>query len=633
MDRLKGWKMSRSDKTNRPYYAFTSIKFRTLLTLVGISLVALLYQNCSDTNQPDADLSSNNTYDITRLDSLVDNGDINCTPRQMAPQNLPQGVSVATCIYDSQLGLDLDVYYKTDRSTNNNRDLAFIYIHGGGFSGGTKDRITMDIRNLALEGFVAFSIRYRLSNVAKFPEPVKDVQQALRYIRRHATAFNIDPNKITVGGDSAGGYLASNLGIAPSPDRAGVIDQYSDPVRLVINWYGPSDFMDNSPERGLTDWNLIIDPQCQIFPGCESKSVYERLNATQKAVFKSAYNERYRQHNFSTATLMNRIQTSSSNAAFYILHGTDDTTVPANHSEKLHAALLQHGISSQLNIYQGLGHSFLQLGPNQWETTKAYLLDFYQQNQTPSLIHGQCGSVNNSCIQGTLVDVIDSSTHYKWQCRGVNGGTTDSCQLPKPSTIISPNANVTFTSASTCSVVSNTKYCAPYTLKVRVSGLAQGHVVRILTQAGQLRFCGGNKAEGYELSTGQAENPNLSWIQLGTHTFKAEVADKCDSPINKREAGTFSVTASCSTSHAVVGGVCALQVAKCGVGNGSEYVHAPTSATGSGYHLCRQDGGSPQAPAIQSGGVWRATLQDNKWKWSCKKGSSVVQCSANKKTP
>jgi len=51
---------------------------------------------------------------------------------------------------------------------------------------------------------------------------------------------------------------------------------------------------------------------------------------------------------------------------------------------------------------------------------------------TPIPINGVCGTTQNSCTAGTSLDVSDTSSYYKWNCQGINGGTTASCQLEKP---------------------------------------------------------------------------------------------------------------------------------------------------------------------------------------------------------
>ena len=49
-------------------------------------------------------------------------------------------------------------------------------------------------------------------------------------------------------------------------------------------------------------------------------------------------------------------------------------------------------------------------------------------------VHGQCGSSRNSCVAGPFSDISDTSSHYRWQCVGSQGGNTVSCQAAKPVT-------------------------------------------------------------------------------------------------------------------------------------------------------------------------------------------------------
>ncbi len=67
---------------------------------------------------------------------------------------------------------------------------------------------------------------------------------------------------------------------------------------------------------------------------------------------------------------------------------------------------------------------------------------------SPTPVNGQCGATQNSCTAGTLNDIADNSTHYLWQCTGLNGGTTASCSLAKPSAYCE---NTQCESGETCS--------------------------------------------------------------------------------------------------------------------------------------------------------------------------------------
>ena len=95
----------------------------------------------------------------------------------------------------------------------------------------------------ARAGYVIASVQYRLSNVAKFPAPLEDVKKAIRFLHAHAEEFYIDKTKTVVGGESAGGYLASMTGLTNDRKEyeVGEYPEESSHVDAVIDFYGPAD--------------------------------------------------------------------------------------------------------------------------------------------------------------------------------------------------------------------------------------------------------------------------------------------------------------------------------------------------------------------------------------------------------
>lgn len=87
---------------------------------------------------------------------------------------------------------------------------ALIYLHGGGFvigSRATHDGLCRQLANEA--GCTVISVDYRLAPEHKFPAAVEDAFAAALWIERNATALGIDANRLAIGGDSAGGNLAT----------------------------------------------------------------------------------------------------------------------------------------------------------------------------------------------------------------------------------------------------------------------------------------------------------------------------------------------------------------------------------------------------------------------------------------
>jgi acetyl esterase len=99
------------------------------------------------------------------------------------------------------------------RATKDRKPCALlVYFHGGGFMLGTLALYDTTCRRLAVQGNCAvLSVDYRLAPETQFPGAVLDSYAATRWASDNAELLNIDPAKIAVGGDSAGGNLAAVL--------------------------------------------------------------------------------------------------------------------------------------------------------------------------------------------------------------------------------------------------------------------------------------------------------------------------------------------------------------------------------------------------------------------------------------
>lgn len=90
---------------------------------------------------------------------------------------------------------------------------AIVFIHGGGWSNGNPDQWFPQCRYFALRGLVAASVQYRLRTKSVDVDGcLADCKSAIRYLRRHASELGIDPQRIAVVGESAGGHLAAAVG-------------------------------------------------------------------------------------------------------------------------------------------------------------------------------------------------------------------------------------------------------------------------------------------------------------------------------------------------------------------------------------------------------------------------------------
>lgn len=85
-----------------------------------------------------------------------------------------------------------------------------VYYHGGGMMANSTDTYDSMLQTICSEAGIAIvSVDYRLAPEHRFPIPVDDSYAALLWVRAHADELNVDPDRLAVGGDSAGGNIAA----------------------------------------------------------------------------------------------------------------------------------------------------------------------------------------------------------------------------------------------------------------------------------------------------------------------------------------------------------------------------------------------------------------------------------------
>ena len=221
-----------------------------------------------------------------------------------------------------------------------------VFIHGGGWMLG-HPMVTnpvyaeMDIfGNLLRAGFAVAKISYRLSHEGRFPVPLHDCKAAVRFLRNHAATFGVDPQRIAVMGDSAGGHLAALIGLTGDwPDVEGEVGETagSSAVQAAIDWFGPTQLL---TMRGQAIPGGIIKQDDPNSP--ESWMVGGPIQEMQAASI--------------LASPISYVTPSA--PPFLIQHGTLDRLVPIKQSEILHAALLADGVDSTLKVIEGADHCF-----------------------------------------------------------------------------------------------------------------------------------------------------------------------------------------------------------------------------------------------------------------------------------
>ncbi|MEM9587975.1 MAG: alpha/beta hydrolase [Planctomycetota bacterium] len=206
-----------------------------------------------------------------------------------------------------------------------------VFIHGGGWNGGAKEAAYRCAAKLATDGFAIASINYRLTQEAQWPAQINDCYDAVRWIRDHADEYDLDGGRIAVWGGSAGGHLAALVATRPYPGK----ESTSSRVQALVDWFGPTDLLTMPPN--------VVGPKRTKEEVAASNGA-KLLGATVADVPKLAKD----------ASALHHV--SKDDPPTLIMHGEKDASVPLEQSQRLHQALIDVGVKSELDVLPGAGH-------------------------------------------------------------------------------------------------------------------------------------------------------------------------------------------------------------------------------------------------------------------------------------
>lgn len=198
---------------------------------------------------------------------------------------------------------------------------------GGGYT-----RLAMDHEGtpvatwLSQEGVTCFTLKYRLPNDTimqdKSVGPLQDVQEAVRIVRRNATAWGLDPHRIGVMGFSAGGHLAATASTM-FDERVYDSDTVSARPDFAVLVYPVISMAAGITHAGSRDHLLGPTPD---------SAVVVRFSADRRV--------------------------AAGTPVTLLIHSADDRTVPVMNSLLFFRALQAHGVPAELHIVERGGHGY-----------------------------------------------------------------------------------------------------------------------------------------------------------------------------------------------------------------------------------------------------------------------------------
>lgn len=221
---------------------------------------------------------------------------------------------------------------------------AMIWFNGGGWRGYDKNVQLADLLFLAEHGYVLACVYYRSSAEGHFPDQIIDAKTAVRYLRANAERYSIDPERIGVFGRSAGGQLASMVGLNDGKYLGEEYAEYSSEVKVVCDMFGPVDVY----QEAKTHMELEAEGRLK-----EVTRRWATLEETHEGAVLGGPRETFleRAKEFSPVWHIN-----PKCADFLILHGTADPVVSPGMSEDFYEKLQAAGISSDLYLLKNGEH-------------------------------------------------------------------------------------------------------------------------------------------------------------------------------------------------------------------------------------------------------------------------------------
>lgn len=213
-----------------------------------------------------------------------------------------------------------------------------VWIHGGAWMVNDKyadmSYMRQTVKGFINSGYALASIDYRYSTTAKFPAQIQDCNQAIQFLYDNAVKFHIDRNHIALIGFSAGGHLASLLGLSNNNNVPSFYHNGKKPsfkVRTVLDFYGPADLVsfsmgtDTSENNNRSSISVLLGAMGLLRPDLAKAA--------------------------SPVTYIDK-----NDPPFFIVQGEKDQSVPWTQSQLLHSWLQLVGVPAIITIVPGAPH-------------------------------------------------------------------------------------------------------------------------------------------------------------------------------------------------------------------------------------------------------------------------------------
>ena len=244
--------------------------------------------------------------------------------------------AIPNVVYSTATGVDITLTLLLPWGARERGDRLplIVFIQGSAF---TFPNLGYELPQLgwyARQGYVVATVTHRsCMDGHPFPAYLEDVKTAVRFLKRHADEYAIDPNRVCAWGTSSGGNTALLLGLtADDPTyKTGEYAEESDQVNLVVECFGPTDLV-----KVMNEINVETLPLDDIFfalaKGLDMREVLHEMSP------------------------VNHLSPGKAYPPFLLIRGDADDVVPYDQMVLMYRALLDHGADARAICVDGAPH-------------------------------------------------------------------------------------------------------------------------------------------------------------------------------------------------------------------------------------------------------------------------------------
>jgi acetyl esterase/lipase len=250
-------------------------------------------------------------------------------------------VMIPEVVFSTATGEELKMQiltpWKSEESTALRKYPLIVFVQGSAWTFPNVYYQLPQLAQFAREGYVVATLTHRnCLEGHPFPAYLEDVKTAIRFLRKHAEDYQIDPDRVGIWGTSSGGNTALLVGLTGEDFRYTTkeYEEYSDSVKLVVDCFGPTDlsFVTQNIEA------IEDEGMRKIFEGLRGDNTKENVEKLQ--LMHPVYH----------------IQEGKPYPPFLILQGNQDTLVEYQQSELMYHRLSDAGVDTTLICVEGAPH-------------------------------------------------------------------------------------------------------------------------------------------------------------------------------------------------------------------------------------------------------------------------------------